>query len=114
SLLWSDLDTSHSRAALRRTLSTLKAALPGNALESDRRAIRLHRDSLDIDVDRFREALKRVRIHGHALRQGCPTCLPTLLEAVALYRADFLSGFALRESVEFDDWQLLHSEALRR
>lgn len=114
SLLWCDLDTSGARAAFRRTLSTLKAALHDAALESDRRVVLLHRATLDIDLDRFRDALQHVRGHGHALRQGCPTCLPTLVAAVALYRADFLSGFALRDAVEFDDWQLLQAEALRR
>ncbi len=114
SLLWCDLDASGARAALRRTLSTLKSALHEPALESDRRTIMLRRDSLDIDVDRFRSALERVRGHTHALRQACPACLPLLVEAVTLSRGDFLTGFSLRDALEFDDWQLLQTEALRQ
>jgi DNA-binding SARP family transcriptional activator len=114
SLLWCDLDTSGARAALRRTLSTLKAALPDAALESDRRIILLRRATLDLDLDRFRAAPRQVRGHGHALHQECPTCLPTLIDAVAWYRAEFLSGFALRDSVEFDDWQRIQAELLGR
>ncbi len=114
SLLWCDLDASGARAALRRTLSTLKAALPAAALESDRRIILLRRASLDLDLDRFRGAPRQAREHGHALHQGCPTCLPTLIDAVAWYRDEFLSGFTLRDSVEFDDWQRIQAELLGR
>jgi predicted ATPase len=34
--------------------------------------------------------------------------------AVDLYRDDFLSGFSLRDSFPFDDWQLQQAEQLRR
>ena len=37
-----------------------------------------------------------------------------LAVAVALYRDTFLSGFSLRDSAEFDDWQLATAEHLRR
>ena len=114
SLLWSSLDTAGSRAALRRTLSTLKTALLDDALERNRDTLRLRRDALDLDVDRFQAALARVRGHRHTLRHGCQICLPVLLEAAAMYRSDFLTGFSLRNSPEFDDWQILQAEALRR
>jgi tetratricopeptide (TPR) repeat protein len=35
-------------------------------------------------------------------------------EAVSLYQADFLAGFTLRDSVEFDDWQYFEAEGLRQ
>src|SRR5437764_1742905 len=34
--------------------------------------------------------------------------------AVALYQNDFLAGFSLRDSPQFDDWQLYQSDTLRR
>jgi predicted ATPase len=37
-----------------------------------------------------------------------------LTEAAELYRGDFLAGFTLRDSPDFDDWQLAQSEHLRR
>ena len=40
-------------------------------------------------------------------------CIEWLAQAAALYRGDFLAGFALRDSVPFDEWQLLQQEALR-
>src|SRR3712207_7660648 len=41
-------------------------------------------------------------------------CSSDLSEAVALYRDDFLAGFALRDSAAFDDWQFFQGEELRR
>jgi class 3 adenylate cyclase len=35
-------------------------------------------------------------------------------EAVALYHDDFLTGFTLPDSPDFDDWQLFQAEALRQ
>jgi predicted ATPase len=37
-----------------------------------------------------------------------------LADAVELYGGDFLAGFTLRDSVEFDTWQSLETEALRQ
>lgn len=39
---------------------------------------------------------------------------PEMEQAVAPYRDHFLSGFSLRDSAEFDDWQLAVTEQLRR
>ncbi len=33
-----------------------------------------------------------------------------LAQAVALYRDDFLTGFTLADSAEFDEWQTLQTE----
>jgi DNA-binding SARP family transcriptional activator len=40
--------------------------------------------------------------------------LPHLREAVSLYRDDFLAGFTLRDSPEFDEWQRFQTEEIRR
>ncbi len=40
--------------------------------------------------------------------------LPRLTNAVALYRADFLSGFTLSDCPDFDDWQASQAETLRQ
>jgi tetratricopeptide (TPR) repeat protein len=42
------------------------------------------------------------------------TCRQKLETAVALYQADFLAGFTLPNCPDFDEWQLLQTEALRR
>ncbi|MEX1021046.1 MAG: BTAD domain-containing putative transcriptional regulator, partial [Litorilinea sp.] len=42
-----------------------------------------------------------------------PNLVESLDAAASLYRADFLQGFSLAASAEFDDWQLLYAERLR-
>ncbi|HEX8033682.1 MAG TPA: AAA family ATPase, partial [Ktedonobacterales bacterium] len=44
----------------------------------------------------------------------CEACIPLLNEAVGLYSSDFLSGFNLRDSPTFENWQFFQAESLRR
>ena len=114
SLLWPEYNQTRARAALRRTLSSLGAARAAGWLVVDRESVDLARDEVWVDVDRFRGLLAECRTHGHAEGEVCAECLPPLSEAVALYRDDFLAGFALRDSAAFDDWQFFEGEELRR
>ena len=43
-----------------------------------------------------------------------PNCLTALTEAVSLYKDDFLAGFTLSDSPDFDEWQILQAEILHR
>src|ERR687896_1736585 len=113
-LLWPEYNQRRARAALRRTLSSLGKARAEGWLEADRESVALNRDRIGVDVYRFRELLAECRTHGHPETEVCPECLPPLSEAVALYRDDFLAGFALRDSAAFDDWQFFQAEELRR
>jgi len=97
-LLWPDADDERARGALRRTLSALRTALGGEHVSTDGLRVALDRDRVDCDVQRFRALLSAGR----------------LAEAVNVYSADFLSGFALRDSVEFDEWQAAEAETLRQ
>ncbi|HZD56597.1 MAG TPA: AAA family ATPase [Anaerolineales bacterium] len=114
-LLWPDLDQSRSRAALRRTLSTLKHAVGEAYLDIEREFIRFSfRTGVWLDVTEFQNYLEETYTHGHTHDEVCPLCLPPLNAAVVLYRDDFLAGFTLRDSANFDDWQFFQSENLRR
>jgi DNA-binding SARP family transcriptional activator/Tfp pilus assembly protein PilF len=113
-LLWPEYNQTRARAALRRTLSSLSVARAAGWLVADRESVDLLRDEVWVDVDRFHELLAECRTHGHPEGAVCPECLPSLSEAVALYREDFLAGFALRDSAAFDDWQFFQGEELRR
>jgi hypothetical protein len=60
-------------------------------------------------------------IHFRAQLEDCRTtadqdddCHQKLASAVELYQADFLAGFTLPDCPDFDEWQLLQTEALRR
>ncbi|HEY7350401.1 MAG TPA: AAA family ATPase [Ktedonobacterales bacterium] len=114
-LLWPDYDQTHARAALRRTLSTLNKALAGEWLNLEREQLNLHPGpDLWLDVEVFSHYLAACRTHGHPSSKVCPACIGPLAEAVSLYRDDFLAGFSLRDSPDFDDWQFFQAESLRR
>ncbi len=114
-LLWPDYDQAHARAALRRTLSTLNRATAGEWLNLEREQLSLHAGpDLWLDVDEFSRRLAVCRTHGHPASEVCPACVQPLAEAAALYRDDFLAGFSLRDSPDFDDWQFFQAESLRR
>jgi DNA-binding SARP family transcriptional activator len=114
-LLWPDYDQTHARGALRRTLSALNKALAGEWLEVDRESIGLNPNvPIWLDVAEFQGRLKSCRSHNHPSEAACADCLAALTEAVALYRDDFLAGFTLRDSPDFDEWQYFQTESLRR
>jgi len=114
-LLWPEYEQTNARASLRRTLSVLHQALAEAELDIDRESLGLRSDSsLRVDVHEFQRQLASCLSHGHAAGQLCADCLEPLTAAVALYRGDFMAGFALRDSPPFDDWQYLQQESLRR
>jgi DNA-binding SARP family transcriptional activator/predicted ATPase len=100
-LLWPEYAPDRARAALRRTLSTLRSALGGRWLAVARDAVSLDRDGLVLDVDEFR----RLAAGGD---------LAELELAASIQRGVFLAGFGLRDSAPFDDWQSLQAGALAR
>lgn len=114
-LFWPGYDQSAARGNLRRTLSILNRTLDQNWLQIEQEQVRLKRgDNFWLDVDQFHQHLSRCTTHNHPASQVCAACLEPLSQAVGLYRDDFLTGFSLPDSPEFDDWQLFQTESLRR
>jgi DNA-binding SARP family transcriptional activator len=113
-LLWPESDEPGAHGALRRTLSVLNRALGGTGLAIDRQSVGLRSGDLEVDLWQFRSALSRVREHDHGIEDTCPGCLGLLDEAIALDRGEFMAGFALRSSADFDDWQASQAETYRR
>ncbi|HEV2579891.1 MAG TPA: AAA family ATPase, partial [Ktedonobacteraceae bacterium] len=72
------------------------------------------RSNLSIDVHDFLQNLATCKTHGHAANERCTACVQPLSKAVALYAGDFLAGFSLRDSPDFDDWQFYQADTLRR
>ena len=113
-LLWPEYDPRRARADLRRTLSVLNRALGEQWLTVDRETVSLNPDAdLWLDVNAFHQWLAACETHGHPLTKVCADCLPSLTEAVTLYRDDFMTGFTLRDSLAFDEWQFFQAEGLR-
>ncbi|HEY7538151.1 MAG TPA: AAA family ATPase [Gaiellaceae bacterium] len=113
-LLWPETDPERARSALRRTLSTLRSALGGRFVDADRELVSFGGPGIRLDVAELRRLLAECETHGHGPGETCPRCVEPLRAAVALDRGPFLSGFGLRDSVEFDDWLGVTTDALRR
>ncbi len=113
-LLWPEYDHSRARADLRRTLSQINRALGEGWIDADRESAGMDAErEVWLDVDAFRQHLTQADAHGHARTTACAHCLPLLEQATALYRGDFMAGFTLRDSLEFDEWQFFQTQSLR-
>ena len=112
-LLYPKQDRKRARSDFRQTLSLLKSTIGGNWLRVERNSLALPagRD-LWIDVHEFR----RLIVESRQLdRDGNELEAANLLtKAAALYRGEFLSGFYLKDSYAFDEWQFFEQESLRR
>jgi len=114
-LLWPEFDQKRARAALRRTLSTLKKAIGDEHLLVTRESIELRIDtSLWIDTAQFEKLIAESEDHHHPGDNLCLNCIQRLEDAIAFYRGDFMAGFSLRDSASFDDWQFFQSESFKR
>lgn len=114
SLLWPESDPERARAALRRTLSTVRTALDGRWLSTNRELVSLDDDGVRFDLADLRAAVAECETHEHAKSGTCARCVPLLEAAETLVRGSFMEGFVLRGSVEFDDWQQLLDGTVRR
>ncbi|HET7529508.1 MAG TPA: AAA family ATPase [Mycobacteriales bacterium] len=99
-LLWPDADPARARSALRRTVS-VTAAKVGDALVVDRAHLALADSRVSCDVIELRRLAAR-------------DDLASLRRAAEQHRDEFLAGFALRDSPEFDEWQAAVATDLRR
>jgi DNA-binding SARP family transcriptional activator len=113
-LLWPDLDQQHARAALRSTSYALTVLAPGAWLQKDRATLALDRQAIRVDVNDFLTLLSQASAHSHGQQPLCADCIAWLGQAADLYRADFMGTFALGDSAEYDDWQRIQREWLRR
>jgi DNA-binding SARP family transcriptional activator len=111
-LLWPEHDSNQARGALRRTLSTLKKAMGGEGLVADRAAVGLAPDSVSTDALTFEALIDQSSSPYEA--GDCDAALSLLERALALYKGDFLAGFSLRDSVDFEDWQYYQAESYKR
>jgi WD40 repeat protein/DNA-binding SARP family transcriptional activator/energy-coupling factor transporter ATP-binding protein EcfA2 len=114
-LLWPDLEPRRAQNVLRRNLSTLNKTLKGQWLVVEQDIIRLDNET-DIwcDVVDFRRLVYKNQDHNHEQTTICDACLKDLAEAAALYHDNFMAGFGVRSSPNFDDWQLIETEKLSR
>ena len=115
-LLWPDRAPTQGRHDLRQTLYELNKRLRGDWLVSNRETIALREngDGLWVDVRRFSELLIPCGTDSHQNTETCEECYKRLDAAVSYYRGDFLSDFVLKDSGNFDDWEVMQAESFRR
>lgn len=102
-ILWPDDDDQRARAGLRRVLAVLNETPIANWIEADRNTVRLVRnDGIWVDVHAFSTAL------------NADPAPDILAQSVDQYRDHFMTGFSLRNSAEFDDWQTLHTQLYQK
>lgn len=108
SLLWPDLPQPSAQVNLRQTIYRLRQAIPEVApktgqkpvpfLISERQTVQINPEArFFLDVAAFLAQIEQDPV-----------------QAVALYRADFLSDFYLSDSNEFEAWAQIQREFLRR
>lgn len=116
-VFWPDCNQVQARSYLRNALWVLKESLGECWFTVYREEVSLQLgDSIWVDVNTFQQHLKAVELHHimHPSNDLCPVCIDHLTNAVDLYRDDFLSGFTLRDSPAFDEWQDFQCESLRQ
>jgi DNA-binding SARP family transcriptional activator/predicted ATPase len=120
-LFWPDMPDQQARSNLRLSLHRLRQAIddvaPGTSevmLAVNRDVVQLQPVGLEWDHHRFQQALFACESHDHLALENCTDCLHHLETAAALYRGEFLAGFALDEGETFEDWLLIQREFLQQ
>lgn len=120
-LFWPDMPDQQALSNLRQSIHRLRQAvdkvIPGvseGMLMVTRHVVQLHTAGLEWDHHRFQQALFACETHDHPDLESCATCLGHLETAAALYRGEFLAGFALDEGETFEDWLLIQRQSLQQ
>ncbi len=106
-LLWSGYAEQSAQANLRQTLANLRECLaPFDLIEGSRTHLSCRRDPAIFwcDVHAFEQLLNACYNHDHGTLSHCPLCRARLQEAIALYTAPLLDGFAEIDSTPFTAW----------
>lgn len=110
-LFWPDKSDKAARRNLRQAVYNLKSTLGHKAASGPIRS-----SGSELRIDPELDCWVDVEAFEQARRQGISKGAVDphyLTAAVALYRGDFLSGFTLKDNLEFQYWQLAEQERLR-
>ena len=112
-LLWPDSSEERARAALRRTLTALRSGLGGRWVKADRDTVTLEGDDVRVDLDRLARVADSLAEHGHTDDEVCDACIPLIRETLRVDRGEFMEGFHVSGSYQFDDWVQTTSDRVR-
>ncbi|RCK73896.1 MAG: Transcriptional regulator, LuxR family [Anaerolineae bacterium] len=111
--LWPENSPEASLNNLRVTLHSLRKTFGDEWFFIDRNSVGIARKAhLWVDVSQFSELVASLQSHYHSSTAICADCIPTLAEAIQLYRGNFLEGFTLKDSDLFDEWQRFQQTTL--
>lgn len=114
-LFWPDAEPSSAFAYLRTTLWALNKALGEDWALTEPGAVAFNRDAnLWLDVEHFTALTLQPAPDYHAQENALRAYSESLRQAAALYRDDFMAGFSIPDSAEFEEWQFFQREAIRR
>jgi predicted ATPase/DNA-binding SARP family transcriptional activator len=114
-LLWPDRSQTEGRARLRQALHRLQRHLDPQSFRTDSATIGLAPHAgLWLDSAAFTLQIGVALPPDRSLADIQTVDLAPVEAAVALYRDDFLAGFSLPDSPEFDEWQFFQREQLRK
>ena len=112
-LLWPD--SARARGLLRRTLSDIKKYLGEGWLNLADSSVGLNpQATIWVDVIEFRRLVAKIQILTNTEFSLQAEESNSLEKAVELFSEDFLAGFSLRDTPEFDEWQYFQAENLRQ
>ncbi|MFQ5855458.1 MAG: tetratricopeptide repeat protein [Anaerolineae bacterium] len=112
-LLWPETPARQARGSLRNTLYTLRQVLGDlDPLIAGNQTIRFNTEiDYCLDVEVFEESVSGLSEDEVA---ASPEHLADLERAVSLYRGEFLEGFGVPETYEFEDWIFFKRDRLGR
>lgn len=109
-VLWPDYEQAKAFSNLRRVLWDIHQTIGGQWLKADRDSVYWNQDvKIDLDIKRFQD------LFAQSDHQNSPAIRNSLcVQAVKLYRDDFLTGFSLRDAPIFNEWAFVEAEELRQ
>ncbi|MEZ4868244.1 MAG: BTAD domain-containing putative transcriptional regulator [Caldilineaceae bacterium] len=119
-LLWPDHPPLTARTNLRHVLRQLRNALPDDPetlslLLTTRDTIQFNPAAgHSVDVVRFSQLCQSCEHCQHQALQHCAACIARYREAAALYQGNFLDGFFLDGSANFEEWIVVQRTTLQR
>jgi DNA-binding SARP family transcriptional activator len=117
-IFWPDKPENNAHHNLSQALWSLNKSLQdsphASPIEATTKEIRLLPQDTWLDVQEFQSLIRACSAHGHTAIGACRPCLERLEDAAALYKGDFLAGYALKDSPAFEEWLMEQQEALRK
>lgn len=105
--LWPDKPRGAALISLRQAVSQLRKLIPSLDvyLHITTQTIQFRSEYWEgLDVARFHRLVDLSDRHVHVIRSGCAQCVERLEQATSLYHGQFMSGFFLKDSIEFETW----------